>query len=104
MAGVESRYFLRINGHPLRKTRVHYARIYGRYSVGELSGWIFLSHQVGAAVGSFVGGFAYDRFNDYTLAFHSAAELAFLAVCLVLLIPEKHSTRKPEIIPSAAGF
>ncbi|MGH9786411.1 MAG: MFS transporter, partial [Terriglobia bacterium] len=31
------------------------ARIYGRYSVGELSGWIFLSHQVGAAVGSALG-------------------------------------------------
>jgi MFS family permease len=28
------------------------AKIYGRHSVGELSGWIFFSHQVGSAVGS----------------------------------------------------
>ena len=28
------------------------AKIYGRYSVGELSGWIFFSHQIGSAVGS----------------------------------------------------
>jgi MFS family permease len=80
------------------------ARIYGRYSVGELSGWIFLSHQVGAAVGSFFGGFAYDHFHNYTLAFHSAATLAFIAVGLVLLIPEKHTYQKPEIVPSAVGF
>src|SRR3972149_4961719 len=28
------------------------ANIFGRYSVGELSGWIFFSHQVGAALGA----------------------------------------------------
>ena len=80
------------------------ARIYGRYSVGELSGWIFFSHQVGAAVGSFFGGYAYDHFHNYTMAFHSAATLAFLAVGLVLLIPEKYTYQKPEIVPSAVGF
>ena len=32
------------------------AKIYGRYSVGELSGWIFFSHQIGSAVGSLAGG------------------------------------------------
>ncbi|OFW30770.1 MAG: hypothetical protein A3J28_03180 [Acidobacteria bacterium RIFCSPLOWO2_12_FULL_60_22] len=80
------------------------AKIYGRYSVGELSGWIFLSHQLGAAVGSALGGFAYDRFHDYTLAFHSAAALAFLASAMVLAIPEKSAGRRAEIVPSAAGF
>jgi len=80
------------------------ARIYGRYSVGELSGWIFLSHQVGAAVGSFFGGYAYDHFHNYTLAFHSAAMLAFLAVGLVLLIPEKSAGPKAEVVPAAAGL
>jgi predicted MFS family arabinose efflux permease len=80
------------------------ARIYGRYSVGELSGWIFLSHQIGAAVGSALGGFAYDRFHDYTLAFHSAAVLAFLAVGMVLAIPEKSARPKAEVVPSAAGL
>ena len=32
------------------------AKIYGRYSVGELSGWIFFSHQIGSAVGALIGG------------------------------------------------
>ena len=49
------------------------AKIYGRYSVGELSGWIFFSHQIGSAVGSLAGGYLYDRFGNYTVAFHSAA-------------------------------
>ena len=80
------------------------ARLYGRYSVGELSGWIFFSHQVGAAVGSALGGFAYDRFHDYTLAFHSAAALAFLAVGMVLAIPEKAAGEKVEVVPSVAGL
>jgi len=80
------------------------ARLYGRYSVGELSGWIFLSHQVGAAAGSFFGGYAYDRFHNYTLAFHSAAVLAFIAVGLVLLIPERAAGRKAEVVPEAAGL
>ena len=31
------------------------AKIFGRYSVGELSGWIFFSHQVGSALGAAVG-------------------------------------------------
>ncbi|MDR7556316.1 MAG: MFS transporter [Armatimonadota bacterium] len=62
------------------------AQIYGRYSVGELSGWIFFSHQIGAAVGALVGGVLYDRLGTYTLAFHSAAALALIAGLLVLAI------------------
>ena len=34
--------------------------------VGELSGWIFFSHQIGSAVRSFAGGYLYDRHGDYT--------------------------------------
>jgi len=71
------------------------AQIYGRYSIGELSGWIFLSHQVGAAAGSLVGGYLYDRFGSYTIAFHSAAILAFVAAGLVLAIRERPLARGP---------
>lgn len=83
------------------------AKIYGRYSVGELSGWIFFSHQVGAAVGSVVGGALYDRLGDYTLAFHSAAALAFVASAMVLAIRERPAAGLPahrQVVPSPAGF
>ncbi len=86
------------------------ATVYGRYSVGELSGWIFFSHQIGAAVGSMVGGFFYDRFGNYTLAFHSAAALAFVAAAMVLAIRARPATDRPQRrfdqatpAPSAAG-
>ncbi|MGH7429032.1 MAG: MFS transporter [Candidatus Methylomirabilaceae bacterium] len=86
------------------------AMTYGRYSVGELSGWIFLSHQLGAAVGSIVGGLLYDRFGNYTIAFHSAAALAFLATAMVLAIRERPVRGRPQQrfdhpqpAPSAAG-
>jgi MFS family permease len=71
------------------------AKIYGRYSVGELSGWIFFSHQIGSAVGSLAGGYLYDRFGNYTAAFHSAALVAFAATLMVLAIRERPVSRRP---------
>jgi MFS family permease len=86
------------------------ARIYGRYSVGELSGWIFFSHQLGSAFGSLAGGYLYDRFGNYTIAFHSAAAMAFVATALVLAIRERPLAGRPTTplatphpIPSPAG-
>ncbi|MDR7543788.1 MAG: MFS transporter [Armatimonadota bacterium] len=73
------------------------ARIYGRYSVGELSGWIFFSHQIGAAAGSLVGGYFYRAFGDYTLAFHTAALLAFAATGMVLLIQDRPQGGEPAL-------
>jgi len=83
------------------------AKIYGRYSVGELSGWIFFSHQVGAAFGSAVGGYLYDQLGDYTLAFHSAAAVAFVATAMVLAIrdqPVAGGPPQPEVVPRAGGY
>jgi predicted MFS family arabinose efflux permease len=77
------------------------ARIYGRYSVGELSGWIFFSHQIGSAVGALAGGYFYDRFGDYTVAFHSAALVAFAATIMVLAIRERPVSRRPPAVAVA---
>jgi MFS family permease len=83
------------------------AKIYGRYSVGELSGWIFCSHQVGSAVGSLAGGYLYDQLGDYTMAFHSAAAVAFAATVMVLAIREPAASRRPPaavaIAPATGG-
>jgi predicted MFS family arabinose efflux permease len=61
----------------------------------ELSGWIFFSHQIGSAVGSLAGGYLYDRFGNYTAAFHSAALVAFAATLMVLAIRERPVSRRP---------
>ncbi|HSB71232.1 MAG TPA: MFS transporter [Candidatus Methylomirabilis sp.] len=64
------------------------ADLFGRRSVGMLFGWIFLSHQVGAALASYIGGLVYDVTGTYNLAFLSAGCLGLLGAGLVLLIRE----------------
>lgn len=77
------------------------ANIFGRYSVGELSGWIFFSHQVGAALGAALAGWIYEWAGAYTIAFVSAALLGFVAAGLTLLIREEPAVRRPRM-PSPA--
>jgi MFS family permease len=71
------------------------ANIYGRYSVGELSGWIFFSHQVGSALGAAGAGWIYEWTGSYSPAFVSAAVMAFLAAGLSLMIREAPITTRP---------
>lgn len=71
------------------------ANIFGRNSVGELSGWIFLAHQAGAALAASVGGFIHDATGSYAWAFVSAALLAFVAAGLTLAIREEPVIRSP---------
>lgn len=71
------------------------ANIFGRYSVGELSGWIFFSHQVGAAIAAALAGWIYEVYGGYGPAFVSAGVLAFVAAGLTLLIRERSVARRP---------
>src|SRR6266853_913031 len=80
------------------------ANIFGRYSVGSLSGWIFFAHQLGAALGAAVGGWVVQSTGSYSWAFISAALLAFLAVPMALAIKEAPVTRTPEPTPAPAGL
>jgi MFS family permease len=65
------------------------ANIFGRYSVGELSGWIFFAHQVGAALGAALAGWIFEWTGSYSAAFVSAAVMAILASGLALAIREQ---------------
>jgi MFS family permease len=76
------------------------ANIFGRYSVGELSGWIFFSHQVGAALGAALAGWIFEWTGSYDSAFFSAALMALVAAGLTLLIREEPITSRP---PAAAA-
>ncbi|MDP3768691.1 MAG: MFS transporter, partial [Dehalococcoidia bacterium] len=71
------------------------ANIFGRYSVGELSGWIFFSHQVGAAIGAAGAGWIFEWTGSYSTAFVSAGLMAVLAAGLTLLIREEPITFRP---------
>lgn len=79
------------------------ANIFGRLSVGALSGWIFFSHQVGSALGAWAGGAIFDATGSYSWAFVSAAVLAFIASGLSLLIKEVPTSAKPGRRPTPTG-
>ena len=77
------------------------ANIYGRFSIGELSGWIFFAHQVGAALAAALAGWVYEATGSYSPAFVSAAVLAFVATALTLMIREVPIRARP-LQPAAA--
>jgi len=79
------------------------ANIFGRLSVGALSGWIYFSHQVGSALGAWAGGAIFDATGSYSWAFVSAAVLAFIASGLSLLIKEVPISARPSPRPAPAG-
>jgi MFS family permease len=71
------------------------ANIYGRFSVGELSGWIFFAHQVGAALGAALAGWIFEWTGSYSSAFVSAAIMGFVAAGLALMIREEPLHARP---------
>jgi predicted MFS family arabinose efflux permease len=79
------------------------AGIFGRLSVGTLSGWIFFSHQVGSALGAAVGGWIFSATGAYTWAFVSAAVLAFAASIMSLAIKEKPVVRAASAAPARSS-
>jgi predicted MFS family arabinose efflux permease len=75
------------------------ADLFGRRSVATISGWIFLSHQVGSAVGSLLGGVMYQWTGDYQSAFFSGALACFAAAAMVLAI--RVPVARPVAVASA---
>ena len=67
------------------------ADIFGRYSVGSIFGVIFFSHQVGAALGSWLGGILYDVTGGYGASFGLACALLLLSAILSVTI--RHEPR-----------
>jgi MFS family permease len=71
------------------------ASIFGRYSVGELSGWIYFAHQVGSALSALSAGWIFEVYGGYAPAFVSAALMALVAAGLTMLIREEPVTTVP---------
>jgi sugar phosphate permease len=62
------------------------ADIFGRRNVGQVFGWVFFSHQVGAALASYLSGLARVQLGDYGLAILVAGLLALLGGLMALRI------------------
>lgn len=75
-------------------------QIFGMKKSGIVYGWIFASHQAGAAVAAFGGGLIYKFFNTYTWAFFLAGVFCLVASLFVIIIKKQHSSQltKEEIM------
>ena len=69
--------------------------------MGELSGWIFFAHQVGAALGAAIAGWVFELYGSDAPAFISAGLLGILAAALTMLIREESVTTRPMEPPPA---
>lgn len=64
--------------------------LYGVRLLGVLNGWaFFLGHQIGAALGSFLGGWGYEVLGTHLFSFGLAAFLSLIASFTVYFLPQK---------------
>ncbi|MFJ8064486.1 MFS transporter [Psychrobacillus sp. NPDC096426] len=63
--------------------------LYGVRLLGILNGWAFFGHQIGGALGSFIGGWGYETFGTHVLAFGLAAFISLIASAASYYLPEK---------------
>jgi sugar phosphate permease len=68
---------------------------FGRMNLGTVFGWVFFSHQIGAALASYLGGVSRDSFGDYTAAFLVAGILAGMAAMMALLVRRQPASASP---------
>ncbi|WP_432702736.1 MFS transporter [Lysinibacillus sphaericus] len=64
-------------------------QIFGTQKSGIIYGWIFASHQAGAAVAAYGGGLIYKLFNSYTWAFFLAGVFCVLASLFVIIVKKQ---------------
>ena len=69
-------------------TNAAIAQIFGVAHLSMLSGFVFLSHQVGSFLGVWLGGYFYDRTGSYDLAWYLAIALGVFAGLVNLPIRE----------------
>jgi MFS family permease len=81
------------------------ADTFGRQNVGKVYGWIFMSHQIGAAIMASAAGAIRTWMGDYQFAFLSGGVIAMIAAGLALQIKmkPKEITTTPSASVQPAG-
>jgi predicted MFS family arabinose efflux permease len=74
------------------------ADAFGRANVGIMFGWIFASHQIGAALAATFAGTVRTYLGDYMIAFILSGIICLFAAGLVLRINKSHH---PELVKAA---
>ena len=76
-------------------TNAAIAQIFGVAHLSMLSGFVFLSHQIGSFMGVWLGGFLYDRTGSYDAVWYIAIALGVFAALINLPVKEAAIVRRP---------
>ena len=80
------------------------ADTFGKQNVGKVYGWIFMSHQIGAAIMASSAGALRTWMGDYHFAFLSGGVIAMIAAGLALQIkPVQRQATAAPVAPQPAG-
>ena len=77
-------------------TNAAVAQIFGVAHLSMLSGFVFLSHQVGSFMGVWLGGVLYDRTGSYDVVWYIAIALGIFAALINLPVNENAIPRRPQ--------
>jgi sugar phosphate permease len=78
------------------------AQTFGREKAGQVFGWVFAAHQVGAATAAFGAGFTRSELLTYLPAFYAAGAMCLVAALLAISIrknPNRGAAR-PQPVPA----
>ena len=79
------------------------ADTFGKQNVGKVYGWIFMSHQIGAAIMASAAGAVRTWMGDYQFAFLTGGVIAMMAAGLALQIKMKPKEAPPPVGAQPAG-
>jgi MFS family permease len=79
------------------------ADTFGKRAIGTIYGWIFLAHQIGAALAAMGGGVIRVWFGDYHLAFIIGGFMGLIAAGIALSIPRSQGQKELALVPEAAS-
>lgn len=79
-------------------TQLIATQYFKEYSIGFILGWLFLSHQIGSALGAYLPGLFYNETGSYNISFYLSIMILAGAAILNLLLPEPHKVLQKEKI------
>nr|WP_315185301.1 MFS transporter [uncultured Albidiferax sp.] len=82
-------------------TNAALAQIFGIQHMSMLSGFVFLSHQIGSFMGVWLGGFLYDRNGNYDMVWYIAIALGVFAGLVNLPVKEAPIRRAGSLAQGA---
>ncbi|RAL26391.1 MFS transporter [Thermoflavimicrobium daqui] len=65
--------------------------------IGLITGWLFFSHQIGSALGSYLPGLLFDWSRSYQLSFSISIALLIIAGMLSVFLPEAHIKKQNQL-------